>query len=354
MLFFSVLMLGVSFNPKKVQAVQVPDIPVSVEPVYPDIQKETSSEYFNFSVKPGDVVPTNLKLVNTSDKSVVLRIQPVPATTTPTGDIDYSPHKGTVDGSLKYNFAKLGPTAEKITLKPKETRIIDQKVSLQPDMKFKGMILGGFYIWSPSVNASAQKAAIKRHKTGVYNTFGMYIGVTMHVGDDSSVFPDFRLRTVKPSIQGAEPVVLANLQNFKPQAVTNKSMTIKAKVYHRGGQSVVKETGNLKFSFAPNSNTDIPISWGKSRMAPGKYTLKMTAKTGLRTWHFTRNFTITPQQSAAANKLLPKTRSYLWLWILLVAVVVLLAIASMAYLYRRGINKGRNQTGGRSHSHRHR
>lgn len=334
------LCFGFLWQAQDVEAVQIPDLPVDLQPVIPEVQTDKNSGFFSVNMTAGQTVPMNLQLKNTSNKVVKLKVKPAIASTTVDGSISYEPKKGSKDNSLDLDFTKLGPTVQDITLKSHETRVITQNVTIPADSQFKGLVVGSFYVWSPDVNKAKQQKATKKKGVSVYNTYGMYIGAAISVGDAQSVNVDFRLNQVRPGINGGQPAVLANLQNFKPQAVTNQKLTVTAKVYPRGSDKAIKDMGIKKMSFAPNSNVDLPITWGKQDVQAGDYTLKMTAKTSLKTWHFKKNFTISGKQAQAVNQVVPKKRNYMWLWIALVVLLVIVGIIAIAYFYRRGVNKG--------------
>lgn len=339
----TVLCFGFFWDSQDVAAVQIPDLPVDLQPVIPEVQTDKNSGFFSVNMTAGQTVPMNLQLKNTSNKVVKLKVKPAIASTTVDGAISYEPKNGAKDNSLKLDFTKLGPTVQNITLKGHETKIVTQNVTIPADSKFKGLVVGSFYVWSPEINKAKQQKAAKKKGVSVYNTYGMYIGAAISVGDARSVNVDFRLNQVRPGINAGQPAVLANLQNFQPQAVTNQKLTVTAKVYPRGSDQAIKTMGVKKMSFAPNSNVDLPITWGKQDVQAGDYTLKMTAKTSLKTWHFKKNFTISGKQAQKVNQVVPKKHNYLWLWIAIVVLLVFAGIIAIAYFYRRGVNKGQNK-----------
>ncbi|MFD1671823.1 DUF916 and DUF3324 domain-containing protein [Agrilactobacillus yilanensis] len=328
------------FKAQPVQAVQVPDVPVDLQPVIPETQADKSAGYFSVEMTPGQTVPMNLKVTNTSKKATTIKVKPFVATTSVDGTISYLPTDRPKDSSLNLDFTKLGASTQTITLKGHESKEVVQNITIPEDSTFKGLVVGSFYVWSPTIDKAKREKAAKKKGVSVYNIYGMYIGAAISVGDAQSVNVDFRLNKVYPGVSGGEPAVLANLQNFKAQAVRNQQLTVSAKVYPRGSDKAIKSMGVKEMSFAPNSNVDLPIVWGRQEVQAGDYTLKMTAKTALRTWHFKKNFTISGKQAQKVNQVVPKKNNYMWLWIALVVLIVIAGIILMSYLYRRGISKG--------------
>ncbi|MFD1671277.1 DUF916 and DUF3324 domain-containing protein [Agrilactobacillus yilanensis] len=335
-----------------VQGVKIPDLPVNLVPVVPEIQKDQAAGYFSVNMTAGQTVPMNLKLENTSKKTISVRIKPVVATTNAEGTISYLPTDRPKDNSLILDFTKLGAKAQTVTLAPEEVKEVAQSITIPADSTFNGTVLGSFYVWSPKIDNQKRQKAAKKKGVSVYNVYGMYIGAVINVGAATSVNVDFKLNQVKPGVNGGKPAVLANLQNFKAQSLPNKALTVNAKVYAKGSNKVIKDMGVKKMSFAPNSNVDLPISWGSDEIQAGDYTLKLTAKTALKTWHFKKNFTVSGKQAQSVNQVLPKKNSYLWLWILLAIVIIIAGIVLMSYLYRRGVHKGQAQSSKTPHQRR--
>ncbi|WP_416353311.1 DUF916 and DUF3324 domain-containing protein [Agrilactobacillus fermenti] len=340
-LVFFWIIFGVLAWPKSAFAYSVPNVPVIIQPVIPEQQAQKNAAYFDLKLQPGQSVPTNIELQNTSNNEVSLVIKPVFASTDNQGNISYIPHQESDDPTLPFKMADLGLKTQRITLEPNEHRILTQQLTIPRTTKFAGQLLGSFYIWSPEANRQALTGAMKRKHISTYNTYGIYIGLGVGVGDVAQVLPDFRLRQVTVRAQGPNPAVLANLQNFQPQVISNKSLNIQAAVYRRGSSEIVKRAAKLNYSFAPNSNTNIPISWGKRTIQPGNYTLRMTLKQETRTWKFKRNFTVSAAQAQQANRYITPKHDYTWLWVLLGLSGLILAAVLMVFLYRRGINAGK-------------
>lgn len=339
-LLFSVISLFVGSvgATDKVQAMKVGNIPVDVEPVFPDNQNGMVKGYFDFEIKSGQQTNLTLNFKNTSDTQQTVVVRPIIGGTTYQGELRYEPTTQKRDSSLDLAFPDLGPKKQTVTLAAKETKAVTFPVQI-PQTNFNGVVLGSFYVDSEQANKKAMKSRSKK-RMKVINTYALYYGVVLRVNDWQQAQPDFKLNRVVPQLISNKPGVGADLQNFKPALISDKKLNIKARVTQKGSTKTIKQY-KLQASFAPNSTLNFPISWGGDRMTAGNYTLYMTLKDDAKTWHLKRNFTITGEQADKLNTADQAKKSYLWLWILIGSFVLLLIIIFVIYMYKRGRNAGR-------------
>ncbi|MGL5884607.1 MAG: WxL protein peptidoglycan domain-containing protein, partial [Bombilactobacillus sp.] len=90
----------------------IPNFPTNQNP-------KTGKGYFDLLVKPGQVQPLSITLVNNSDQAKKIRIMATDAKTTPTIDVSYDNSVKIKDDSLKFSFAKFGFTPKTVNLKAK-------------------------------------------------------------------------------------------------------------------------------------------------------------------------------------------------------------------------------------------
>ncbi|MCD2256944.1 DUF916 and DUF3324 domain-containing protein [Agrilactobacillus fermenti] len=333
------LVSGFFFGSKQpVQAVQVGNIPVDVQTVLPPQQSSQVKDYFDIAPEQGQTTTIGLKLENLSKQKQSLRIRVANGSTTFQGELEYAPNAGVKDHSLKYPLNKLvNPSSQKVELAPRETRTVNFTVQT-PAAPYNGIVLGSLFIDSPRTEKSAVAKA-KKSKVEIVNTYSMYLAVVLRLNNWTQVQPDFQLNTVAPALILNNPGIQANLQNFKPAMINNKELKIKAYVTRRNSTKKIK-LHNLDASFAPNSTLRYPVSWGKSQMVPGNYTLYMNMVYHDQQWHLKRNFTITAKVANKLNQANQARPNYTWLWILLAVLFVILLTVFITYIYKRGQRQG--------------
>lgn len=337
------MILGGSFifGQQHVAAASNSSAEFQVKAIPPEQQTTQNTNFFSFDLAHGQTAQLGLTITNNSNATQTFKVKPTVGVTNDQGTVLYSDTSKTRDSSLKLDFTKLGPEVKTITVAAGQTGTYTTSVTI-PENNFTGAIVGGFYINSPSLNEAAMKKKSKKNSVSIRNVYSYAIGALINVGDVSTIQPNFRIRTVKPTVVNQKGAVVTNIQNFNANYVSGRKLAMTARVYKRGSTEKLFDNTVLNMNFAPNSNMNLPVSWGNTEMEAGNYTMKVTITRGLKSdmdhkvWHLTKNFTITPAQASRANQNPNLKKNYMWLIILLVVVLVLLVSVLLVYVYKRG------------------
>ncbi|MCD2256942.1 DUF916 and DUF3324 domain-containing protein [Lactobacillus sp. CC-MHH1034] len=326
-----------------------------VKAVPPAQQEDQNSNYFKLNLAPGQSTQMSVDVLNETNQAQSFRVRPIVAVTNDQGAIIYTDTSKSRDSSLKLDFSKLGPETKVFKVPAGRIGRYTTDVTV-PNQPFNGMVLGGFFVDSPSLNQTAERQKRSKNSLQLTNQYGFAIGAQLNVGNVAAVKPDLRLQVVHPTVLDQKGTVQGVVQNFKANAIQSHRLNMHARVYKRGSNKVLHSNRVSNMSFAPNSHLNVPVSWGNDPMAAGDYTMKITSVLGdkgardYRVWHLTRNFTITPSQAKRANQNPNLKKNYLWLIILLIILLVLLVVILLVYVYKRGkrANNGQSSTQSRT------
>ncbi|PFO90337.1 DUF916 and DUF3324 domain-containing protein [Bacillus cereus] len=311
-LLFTVCILGLfGLN------VEAADMKYSIEASIPENQIDKNLTYFDLKMEPGQKQTISMTLRNHSDKASTFSIEPHTASTNRNGVIDYSKKLEKKDRSMKYSFEELITGETKHTLQPNEQKKVEFTIQM-PEESYDGIILGGFYIHKEA--NQAEKAEEK--SVQIKNDYSYVIGIKL-TETSKEIEPKLQLNEVKPNLENYRTVVTANLQNTA--AVIVSGLSVDAKVYKKGSDSVLHETKKDGMSMAPNSNFNFAINWDNQELKPGKYHLKLTAKDKMdRTWDFEKDFEIKGKESKSLNKDAVELKDNNTKWYIIIGICVLL------------------------------
>lgn len=299
------------------QPVQAAGAGFTIKPDLPANQL-TSASYFDLLVKPAQQETLTIYVTNTTAATETLKVSPVSAYTAYNGVLGYAPNQ-LHDNSATVTFKQMMSKPQTVTLAGKQTQAVHFTLKI-PRGGFTGQVLGSLYVTEPTAHTTAKQSK----GVSINNRFAMVIGVLLQTSR-TKVTPQLKLNRVRPGTQANQAAVLANLQNTSPRLLDG--MSLNAKIYRAGTKTLVKHRRVSGYSFAPNTNFDYGILFKKA-LVPGKYDLALTAKAAGRTWHFTRAFTITRQQSdRIAKRVGQKPASRInWWWLALGIILVLLLV----------------------------
>lgn len=311
----------------------------AVTPLYPSAQSDHSSPNFDFFVSPGAKVTIGFTLHNKINKGISVTMTPQNASTTPSGEINYSPDpQQSIDSTLARSgmaLTTLGARQAKIQIPAKSDVTVKQTLTV-PNQPFNGVVLGGYQFSSPSDQSKAPKSK------GIHfvNLVAYNAGVMLVIGKSESVRPDLRLNRVAPTMYNGSPEVIFNLQNTKPMYIQNKSLSVQAKMTFKGSKKAVNSLSQ-NMSFAPNSNVDIPLTFTGKSLPSGQFTLTVDASTSQQHWHFVRHFAISADTARKLNaQNVTVHHNYLWVWILIGVLLSILIVVLVVVLYRHAIHRG--------------
>lgn len=290
----------------------------TVSPVIGSNQISDVTSYFDLLVQPGSQQDLTVNISNTTSADKHLRVSLTSAFTQDNGQIGYAPNKKT-DASAEYYLRKLGSKPINVTVPAGKMGKVTMKVNI-PKNGFKGVLLGGIYVYDLDKRRSSSNGMT------INNRFALVVGVQLQTTKlaQQSVRPELKLMSVAPGMQNNKPAVLATIQNDTPTFFGQ--MDVVGKVSWRNSDKTLFTTKQYNYAMAPTSHFAYGIFPDKG-LNPGDYTLDLTAKSGKRTWHFKKNFTIL---AADANKINKKAGIKVdrsmpwWVWGIIILLILLL------------------------------
>ena len=310
------------------KAAQTGNANFDATPLLPKNQLSNKVDYFDLKVQPGGSQVLKLAVTNPSKTARTLKVTPVNATTSDTGQAVYVPSDRT-DPSAQTTFTKMTSGAVTLHLAARQGKTVTF-TTRTPASGFTGQVLGGLFVTDPKATPSSSNSNFT-----LQNRYAEVVAVSLWCQPNQVLPINLKLADVAVKTQNGQPKVLAKLRNLTPALFGN--MQIKARVM-RGKTTKQVLTQSLKNgSMAPNSWFNLPIGLGKSRLAAGQYTLKLHVTSGKRVWNFSRPFTLTAKASRTHNALIhsDKTPTNWWIWIVLAILLILLLIGLAYWLGKR-------------------
>lgn len=261
------------------QSVDAAGAGFTASPVVGEDQLNGVASYFDLLVTPGTKRDLQVRITNSTTTDKKFKVTLTNAYTQSNGEIGYQPNDNQ-DESLKVPLTSLSAKPEQlVTLKGRETKTVTIPMTM-PKKKFKGVKLGAVHILDQETYAGESKGSMTLN-----NRFAASIGVKLQTNKQAmhEVEPRVRLQAIKPGLDNRKAAVIATLQNDQPVYFTG--MHIDAKVTQRGKDEVLMKRSVAKYAMAPNSNFDYAIHSDKA-LAPGEYTLYLTATTQKHKWTF--------------------------------------------------------------------
>ncbi|WP_314062759.1 DUF916 and DUF3324 domain-containing protein [uncultured Vagococcus sp.] len=276
--------------------------PISVKAILPDNQHDKNVSYYNLMMKAGATQEIELQLFNSSDEDAVAEVSLTAATTNDNGLIDYNLPDKEIDKSLLYPFNKIASTPKEVTIPAKKD--VMTKVTIEmPVMEFDGMILGGINVKAKKVEAEekSESGGMK-----IENEMSYAIGVVLQE-NENPVKTDMSLERVFASAVMGANTTKATLQN--PTSAVMEDVSIEAKVYKKGNDTVLFETKKDGYRMAPNSSFDFGVGLGNKPYVTGDYVMKVTATSDPKdpkngeeqTWNLEKEFSVTAAEAKKLN-----------------------------------------------------
>lgn len=291
----------------------------TVTPVYPANQVGGKLGYFQLKVKSKQQDTISIKVQNFGNESQTFTITPTKAFTNDSGQIDYTPSQRKLDASAQYALSQLLSAKQTVTIPARTSKTIRFKYQI-PANGFKGILLGGFYVHSDT-RKTGQNA-------NVTNRYAMVIGISMSEDTPHRLPPDISVGKAEITNRNDNIAVQMRIHNTQPTYF--RGMKVETKVTKRDRQKVIYRQKMTNGSMAPTSNFDYVLAVGNKILAPGDYTAHMTIKAATKTWHFDRNFSVSPVNTAKQLTHANRWGNLWWLWLLLL-LLILVAVGSFFY-----------------------
>lgn len=222
-----------------------------------------------------------------------------------------------------------------VTLAPKETKRVTFRLTM-PKKAFEGKIVGGFNVYDQA-NDEKTDAASKKNDVQIKNVFSIVIGIQLRENVET-IKPELKLNTVRASLFNYRTAITANLQNTKPEFISE--LTVSAKIRKTGSKKVVYEAEKSEMAMAPNSNFNFPILLENQEIAAGSYELDLVAHSKTADWQFTKTFRVTEDEADRLNEEaieLEEQKSNKWLMVIVITVgiIFILLVGMIIILWHR-------------------
>lgn len=263
----------------------------------PDNQIDKDNSYYQLKMSPGKRQTVTATVYNVSSKSTTIHINVTPATTTPSGTIDYSTTLKHWDSSLKNNISDIVSYPKSVTIPAGQSKEVSFDITM-PDEGYQGIVLGGitFTQDKKSTSKANQNAAIQ-------NQFASAIAMVLKEVD-TEVSPQVNLINVKPDQTNGYNQITVQLQNNQPLIMSK--VKVKAKIYASNAKKAVYTAERSNMQLAPNSLFNYPISLQGTPLKAGHYraevTVTGTAYKSPKTWQFTKNFQVKSSEAKTLNQ----------------------------------------------------
>ncbi|BDR55650.1 WxL protein peptidoglycan domain-containing protein [Xylocopilactobacillus apis] len=313
----------------------------SVKPIFPDNQISQQNAYY-LLVKPGDKQNISFYVTNLRNYTQTFEIMPGMYVNNSQGDMALTTDKKDLDPSLPVNMMDMGVKPTYLTVPANQTVKVSQVYKI-PSEKFKGLIYGGIRVISGLQNSSEMKNSKKSR--ALINTYAqMDTGVIMTMDKN---YPKGKLivKNVTPSAAVPRPVFNIKIQN--PEGTIIDSLNLKAKIKKEGFNVPNTKVSKVELSndyygytVAPYSKLNLVMNIGKTRLQPGKYTLKLTGKSHGHKFNQKYNFMVSQNIANKINKDNSQiSADYTWLYFIIIIGIILILIAFVIFMYFFGMKK---------------
>ena len=296
----------------------------SVSPLDPETNQPQSS-YYELQNQAGKKQKLSLRIFNTSDQAIQIKLEANNATTNNNGITSYL-KVDKKDPSLKVGFSDLvSYNDDVITISKQDTKDVSVTVNY-PDKNFDGVILGGLRVYQ--VTQEKDKVA-----KGVTNQVAYTVGVV--INGSKTVKPEMNLVSAQPEQRNYRNYISATLQNAAPTIV--KKLEVKATVLTKENRKKMYEHQSSEMRMAPNSNFNYGISLENQALKNGTYIMTVEGKADGVPFNFEKEFTIDKKVAKKLNEnaIFVENDSNIPVWMIVGAVLlVVLLLLILVYVWK--------------------
>ncbi|PTO37552.1 cell surface protein [Enterococcus mundtii] len=295
-LLLTILFVGMSLIPVRAQAEETGGF--TIEGVTNAHQIDENISYFYLHEDPSAEDTLEVKLMNASNKEIMLNVRVTDANTNSNGIIDYS-------GDLENHSALKTPLSTILTPESNEVKVpanseVVTKLKLKmPADQTNGVILGGINV---SEKAAEQSGKQKKGTITVGNTYAYTLGVAVTNENEVDLYRNetVSLDGVEPELFDGRKIVSANILNPEPYIFSEAN--ISGEIVKKGSDKAIIEQEMSDVSIAPQSTLPFHFDWGKKDLEPGTYVFKATVTSGEKKWPLEQEFTIEADKAKEINK----------------------------------------------------
>jgi hypothetical protein len=283
-LLVAILVLnGLSFSDVKAQE----NLPLIIEPIYPENQNPKTKGYFDLSVNPGEVQSLKVRITNNGDEELTVRMKTANAYTYPTGGMMYeveinSPNTILLDDAVR--LTEYLSIEEAVKVPPQS--FVDVPIELRVPQLDGQNLLGGILFTTQGKEAEQQQEVEDGTANFVLKTETVY-AIAVQLNLPTTVTSNLSL--------GEAGFIPATAQVFIE--MMNDAHKIQEEI--TGTYRVTNEDGNELFSgdfgpfkMAPKSMIRYPFHWEHETLEDGTYTLDIQGNIEDQEFSNAKKFTI--------------------------------------------------------------
>ncbi|MFD1849300.1 WxL protein peptidoglycan domain-containing protein [Oceanobacillus bengalensis] len=294
---------------------QEEDLPLVIEPLYPDSQIPETIGYFDMTVEPGDREEIGVRITNENNREVKVNIQSANAYTYPTGGIVYDLEIDTENTSLLEDAIRLADyieVEEAITIPALSSVDIPINITV-PDIEGE-TILGGIRI-STFSEEGEQTEAEEGTANFVINTETIH-AIAVQLNLPKSLESEFSLGQAGFISNSAQVFI----EMFNKAHKIQDNILGEYRVTNNKGEEIFEgEFG--PFNMAPNTKIRYPFNWNNETLDDGDYVLDMEVTIDDETIKASENFTIhnedVEEYAERTEPIVPEARTNkipTWMW----------------------------------------
>ncbi len=302
----------------------------SYENIIPQNQvKETTGNYFDLKVTPGETQEIQTKVTNETKKNKKIKISINNATTTSSGEINYSSSKIKLSDKAEYTLSDVMDGPSQIDLKPEETKMVTFKLSI-PKKKFDGYILGGVHL--KEIMQEEDKSV--QTSSGIKNEFAYVYSVRLREEN----------KKIKPNFKGLSSnyesnYISVSFQNEVPLMI--KELMVEMVIMSEKSDEILAEKKVKDYQMAPYSSIVIPFD--KPFEGNKGETYRTITKVSLdgQKWEFESKVKLGEGVPKVKNRMnTSRAKKTNWLFFIILGSIFLLSVGIM-YLILMKIKKGK-------------
>lgn len=311
----------------------------SINAEIPTNQIDKNKNYFDLMVTPKQEQDLTVTVSNASETEETYIVEVNPATTSAGGVIDYSKKNAKSDKSAPFNIKDIAKLSDnEVTVAAHGEKKVNIHLSI-PEKEFDGTVLGGIIVYKKN-NAEATK---KQNQNGVQirNIYKYVMAISLKE-NSKEITPDLTLERVFPKESDYKPVIVAELYNQKP--VVLGSINLVTTIYKEGQNKPYIHHEDKSLLMAPNSKMKYEFGLDGHELKPGNYSMDMSvnAEENKYSWHFTKKFTISKEETKQinSNSVFEDSEGTDWMLISLVIIVGILFLF-IAYMVIKKLTKNK-------------
>lgn len=315
---FLVILSVIYFSINNSDEVTAEGMSFSVVPLLPENQIDNNKSYFDLKMSINQTQEIQVKLINNTDRDLVVDVSANTATTSDNGVAVYGPRIDKKrDSSLEISFSDIVELYDsEININANGSEIVTLKINM-PDKEFDGILLGGLQFTERS-----QSEEVKKNKNQSKNKFSYVLGVSLRE-TERKIVPKLECNNVYIEQQGYRNMIKINLQNIQPEII--RDLKVQVKVFKGKDVKLLLEEKKSNMRMVPNSNFDFPIIFNKRKLDKGHYRIEVIATAENRVYTWTKYLIIKSDQIKRVNFISvdQKNSSSIRLIIVCVLIVVL-------------------------------